>query len=77
MTAYRIKYQTRRKGGVAIWKGDWQDKEMIAVAGEDAREIIDGLVDTLRGHDFRLRGIEVIVRVDIMARNGFWLFVDD
>ena len=62
MTAYRIKYQTRRRNGISIPQGNWLDKEKVVLAGEDANEI----VNTTRNHDFRLKGVEIITSVDII-----------
>lgn len=77
MTAYRIKYQIRRKGVTRKthimsgrpWStdGEWQDKEKVIVVGEDAREAIDEIVSTLSNNDFRVRGVEIITDVDIIA----------
>jgi len=52
MIAYRITYQTRRKTGISTHQGDWQDKEDVVVAGDDAREAVNEIVDSLSGHDF-------------------------
>jgi len=52
MTAYRITYQTHRKAGLSTYQGDWQDREGVVVAGDDARGAVDEIVDSLSGHDF-------------------------
>lgn len=73
MISYKIKYQTRRRESVSIWQGDWQDKEIVVVAGEDAREAVDDVVkvaNILLGKDFRLRGVEIIGQVDIIVCLG-------
>ncbi len=67
MIVYLIRYQTRRREAVSIPQGDWQDKEVRVVAGEDAREALNELVGTIENIDFRLRGIEVCGRVDMIA----------
>ncbi|KKN91214.1 hypothetical protein LCGC14_0220820 [marine sediment metagenome] len=69
MTSYLIKYQTRRKHRCAsIPQGEWQDKEIRVVAGEDAREALDEILGTFKGFDFRLRGIEVCGQIDVIAQ---------
>ena len=69
MTSYRVTYQTRRKAGVSTYQGDWQDKEGIVVAGDDAREAVDEIVDGLSGHDFRLKSVEATGQVLAIARS--------
>lgn len=68
MIAYLIKYQTRRRCGASTHQGDWQDKEAVVVAEEDAREAVDNIVNDLRDHDFRLRGVEEVAQVTKIAR---------
>lgn len=64
MTTYLIKYQ--------INEGEWLDTESRVVAGEDAREAVDEIVSYLSGkthvHGFRLKSIEIVGHVDIIAR---------
>ncbi len=72
MISYRVIYQTRRKESISTWQGDWQDEEIVVVAGEDAMEAIDDVVKVasiLLGKDFRLRGVEIIGQVDIVSRS--------
>ena len=69
MTVYLIRYQTRRKYIYAsVPQGEWQDKEIRVVAGEDAREALNEILGTFKGFDFRLRGIEVCGRIDMIAQ---------
>ena len=70
MTAYRIKYQTRRKDKLTIPSGNWQYKEKTVLAGDDAREAIDKIVDSLQGYSCRLRGVKVVGRVDMIAKTN-------
>jgi len=69
MTAYRITYQTLRKAGPSTHQGDWQDKEDVVVARDDAREAVDEIVGSLSGHDFRLKSVEVTGQVTAIARS--------
>lgn len=69
MTSYLVTYQVRRKGGVGIPQGDWIDREMIVIAGDDAREAINETIDNNTNHDFRLREIKVNGRVDVIAQS--------
>lgn len=66
---YRIKYQTRRRSEVSIPQGDWLDKERVVLAREDAREAINEVISTINNSDFRLRGVEIVGRVDMIACN--------
>lgn len=69
MTSYRIRYKIRRRSDEAsIGQGEWQDKEVRVVAGEDARKAVAAIYDTTEGHDFCLREIKVIGEVDIIAQ---------
>ncbi len=68
MTAYLIKYQIRRRGGISIHQGDWQDKEVMVVAGDDARRALDEVVNAVQDQDFRLREIKVCMQVDMIAK---------
>ncbi len=69
MTSYRVKYQTRRKSKLAgIGQGEWQDKEVIVLAGEDAKEAIDEIVDIDPGLESRLKKVDAWGRVDVIAR---------
>lgn len=69
MTSYLVTYQVRRKGDVGIPQGDWIDREMIVIAGDDAREAINETIDNSTNHDFRLREIKVNGRVDVIAQS--------
>jgi len=40
----------------------------VVVAGDDAREAIDEVVDALRGYDFRLERVEATGQVMAIAR---------
>ncbi len=67
MKTYIIRYQTRRKGSTTMRQGDWQDKEMCVVAGENAMEAWVAVIMDLRGMDYRLRSISVDRHVDLIA----------
>lgn len=67
MTAYRIKYQIRRKEMMAIPQGDWQDRKEVVVGNDDAREVIENFADAFPSHDFRLREIEVVLSIDSIS----------
>jgi hypothetical protein len=69
MTAYRITYQTRRRAGLSIHQGDWQNRENVVVAGDDARDAIDEIINGLGGYDFRLQSVEVTGQVTAIAHN--------
>lgn len=69
MTAYKIKYQLRRKEITAVPQGEWQDKEEVIVDNDDATGAIDEIADSFPSHDFRLRGVEVLMRIDSIALN--------
>ncbi len=68
MTAYLIRYQIRRRGRISIPRGDWQDEEKIVVAGDDGREAINEIVDSITNYDFRLRSVEEVRRVDRISK---------
>lgn len=68
MTSYRVTYQIRRREGVSISQGDWQDKEVIVVAGDDAMDAIWEVQNAVVDHDFRLRTVEVRERIDIIVQ---------
>ena len=67
MTAYRIKYQIRRKAITAVPQGEWRDREEVIVGNDDATGVIDEITDSFTSHDFRLREIEVVLSVDSIA----------
>ncbi len=67
MTAYRVKYQIRRIEMTAIPQGDWQDREEVIVGNDDATGVIDEIANSLPSHDFRLRGVEAIMKIDFIA----------
>ena len=67
MTAYRVKYQIRRREMTAIPQGDWQDREEVIVDNDDATGVIDEIADSFTSHDFRLREIEVVLSVNSIA----------
>lgn len=64
MTAYRVKYQTRRKSNISIHEGDWQDKQKIILADDDAMPVIKVIVSDNKGFDFRLKEIHIMTNVD-------------
>lgn len=72
MISYKIKYQTRRRETVSAWRGDWQDKEIVVVAGDDAIEAINEVARVVLGKDFRLRGVEIVGHVDIISHSERW-----
>lgn len=67
MTIYLIRYQIRYRSMVSIPQGEWQDKEMRVVAGDDARDAIDEVMNTVVDQDFRLKEIEVCGQIDIVT----------
>jgi len=69
MISYRVTYQIRRKASLSVPQGDWQDKESVVVAGEDAMEAICKTVEDNSGYDFRLKEIKVNGRVDMIAKS--------
>lgn len=63
-----VRYQIRRKSKLAgIGKGEWQDKEVVVLAGDDAIEAVDEVVDN-PGLEFRLKQVNVWGHVDVIAR---------
>ena len=68
MTIYLIKYQIRYRDMVSIPQGEWQDKEVRVVAGDDARDAVSEVIDTVAGQDFRLKEIKVCGQIDIIAQ---------
>lgn len=64
MISYRVMYQIRRREGVSISRGDWQDKEMRVVAGKDARDAVREVERVVHNNDFRLKSIEVLGQID-------------
>lgn len=68
MTSYLVRYQTRRRAVPSIYQGNWQDKEDVVVAGDDAREAVDAIIDSISGHDFRLMGVEKKGMVSVIAK---------
>lgn len=69
MTSYLVMYQIRRKRGVSISQGDWQDKEDVVIAGDDAREAVDEIVYGLSDHDFLLKGVKMMGQVTAISRS--------
>lgn len=69
MTSYKVMYQIRRRSAVSIPKGDWQDKEDVVVAGDNAVEAIDEIGDNLRGYDFRLKGVEIVGQITKIVKS--------
>jgi hypothetical protein len=67
MKVYIVKYQTRRKGNVSMRQGDWQDREMCVVAGENAISAWAEVIMSLRGVDYHLTSITVDRQVDLIA----------
>ena len=68
MTAFKIKYQLRRKACQSIPQGDWQDKEYIVVTDEDATNaVIELMIATFDHHETRLRGVEAISEIDYIS----------
>lgn len=67
ITSYKIIFQIRRKGNISIWQGDWQDKEVVILGGDDATEIVNEMATTFPHHDFRLKGVEIIGQVDAIS----------
>jgi hypothetical protein len=70
MIAYAVRYQTRRKGNVSMGPGDWQDKEMCVVAGENAIDAWFDITATLVGVDYRLTSISVDRHIDLVSRTS-------
>lgn len=70
MIAYQIRYQTCRNGRLTIPSGDWQDKEKTVLADEDARGAVNKIIDSLQGYSFRLKGVEVVGQVDMIAKTN-------
>lgn len=71
MTSYKIMYQVRTKAGKAgLPGGDWQDKESVVVAGEDAMEAVLATFWNNEINEFRLRGVELIGQVDIVVEQN-------
>lgn len=70
MISYRVKYQVRRKDGLSTPQGEWQDKEEVVVAGEDAREAINAVMHNVPNHHncFRLIGVKVKGKIDVIAQ---------
>lgn len=68
MTSYKIIFQIRRKESVAIHQGDWQDKEIIILGGDDATEIVNEMVTTFPYHDFRLKEVRICGKVDALSQ---------
>lgn len=70
MTSYRVTYQIRLRVGVGIPQGDWLDKEMIVVSGDDAREAINETLDKIKTcYSFRLKEIKVNGRVNVISQS--------
>jgi len=51
----------------AIPQGEWQDREEVIVDNDDATGVIDEIADSFPSHDFRLREVEVVLRIDSIA----------
>jgi len=51
----------------AIPQGDWQDREEVIVGNDDATGVIDEIAESFPRHDFRLRGVEAIMKIDFIA----------
>lgn len=69
MTSCMIRYQTRRKNKLAgIGQGEWQDKEVVVLAGDDAIEAVDAMADIDPDLEFRLKRVVKWGYVDIIAQ---------
>lgn len=71
MQLYLITYQTKRPETSSILGGDWIKEEKIIVGTENATSVINAviksLIDRIIVPDFRLKSIEEISKVDIIA----------
>lgn len=68
MTAYLIQYQIRRHSSISIPQGDWQDEKKVVVVVDDARDAVGEIVQELTGHDFLLKGVTFVGRVDKVSK---------
>lgn len=67
MTSYRVMYQTRRQASSGISPGEWRDKEMVIVAGDDAMDAIAFVLEKYSRFDIRIKGVKVVGQVDAIA----------
>lgn len=69
MTSYQIRYQIRRKDAIpGVGMGEWQDRQWVVVADDDAMGSVLEIADSFPSHDFRLKEVEMCGHVDEISQ---------